>query len=64
LSKQEVEIIARFASPAIRDGAQALAVEFGRSPPAREKKIKFNLERGEIEQKLAPRRYSPPWLES
>jgi hypothetical protein len=46
-----------------RDGAQALAVKFGFLPPAGEK-IKFNLERSEIEQKLEILGIRPPWLES
>jgi thymidylate synthase (FAD) len=62
LSKQEIEIIARLQA-GDPDGARALAVEFGFLPPKGEK-IKFNLERSEIEQKLALLGIRPPWLES
>jgi thymidylate synthase (FAD) len=62
LSKQEIEIIARLQA-GDPDGARALAVQFGFLPPNGEK-IKFNLERSEIEQKLAVLGIRPPWLES
>jgi thymidylate synthase (FAD) len=62
LSKQEVDIITCLQA-GDRDGAQALAVKFGFLPPAGEK-IKFNLERSEIEQKLEILGIRPPWLES
>jgi thymidylate synthase (FAD) len=62
LSKQEVDIITCLQA-GDRDGAQALAVKFGFLPPAGEK-IKFNLERSEIEQKLELLGIRPPWLES
>jgi thymidylate synthase (FAD) len=62
LSKQEIEIIARLQA-GDPDGAWALAEKFGFLPPKGEK-IKFNLERSEIEQKLALLGIRPPWLES
>ena len=62
LSKQEVDIITCLQA-GDGDGAQALAVKFGFLPPAGEK-IKFNLERSEIEQKLEILGIRPPWLES
>ena len=62
LSKQEIEIIARLQA-GDKDGARALAVHFGLLPPAGEK-MKFNLERSEIEQKLEVLGIRPPWLES
>jgi thymidylate synthase (FAD) len=62
LSKQEVDIIACLQA-GDTDGARALAVKFGFLPPAGEK-IKFNLERSEIEQKLEMLGMRPPWLES
>ena len=62
LSKQEVDIITCLQA-GDGDGAQALAVKFGFLPPAGEK-IKFNLERSEIEQKLELLGIRPPWLES
>jgi thymidylate synthase (FAD) len=61
LSKQEIEIIARLQA-GDPDGARELAVKFGFLPPKGEK-IKFNLERSEIEQKLALLGIRPPWLE-
>ncbi|MCX6122602.1 MAG: FAD-dependent thymidylate synthase [Ignavibacteriales bacterium] len=61
LSKQEIEIIARLQA-GDPDGAWALAEKFGFLPPKGEK-IKFNLERSEIEQKLALLGIHPPWLE-
>jgi thymidylate synthase (FAD) len=61
LSKQEIEIIARLHA-GDPDGARALAEKFGFLPPKGEK-IKFNLERSEIEQKLALLGIRPPWLE-
>jgi thymidylate synthase (FAD) len=62
LSKQEVDIITCLQA-GDGDGAQALAVKFGFLPPAGEK-IKFNLERSEIEHKLEILGIRPPWLES
>ena len=62
LSKQEIDIIARLQA-GDADGARTLAVKFGFLPPDGEK-IKFNLERSEIEQKLALLGIRPPWLES
>ena len=62
LSKQEVDIITCLQA-GDGDGAQALAVKFGFLPPAGEK-IKFNLERSELEQKLEILGIRPPWLES
>jgi thymidylate synthase (FAD) len=62
LSKQEVDIITCLQA-GDGDGAQALAVKFGFLPPAGEK-IKFNLERSEIEQKLEILGIRPPWLVS
>jgi thymidylate synthase (FAD) len=61
LSKQEIEIIAHLQA-GDPDGARELAVKFGFLPPKGEK-IKFNLERSEIEQKLALLGIRPPWLE-
>jgi thymidylate synthase (FAD) len=61
LSKQEIGIIARLQA-GDPDGARELAVKFGFLPPKGEK-IKFNLERSEIEQKLALLGIRPPWLE-
>jgi len=62
LSKQEIEIIACLQA-GDTDGARALAVQFGFLPPEGEK-IKFNLERSEMEQKLKLLGIHPPWLES
>jgi len=62
LSRQEIEIIARLQA-GDTNGARALAVKFGFLPPEGEK-IKFNLERSEIEQKLELLGIRPPWLES
>jgi thymidylate synthase (FAD) len=62
LSKQEIEIIALLQA-GDANGARALAVKFGFLPPDGEK-IKFNLERSEIEQKLVLLGIRPPWLES
>jgi thymidylate synthase (FAD) len=61
LSKQEIEIISRLQAGDI-EGAMALAVEFGFLPPKGEK-IKSNLEREEMEQKLKQLGIRPPWLE-
>jgi thymidylate synthase (FAD) len=61
LSRQEIAIIARLQA-GDPDGARALAVQFGFLPPDGEK-IKFNLERSEIEQKLKLLGIRPPWLE-
>jgi thymidylate synthase (FAD) len=62
LSKQEIEIIGcmQAGDP---DGAWALAEKFGFLPPKGEK-IKFHLERSEIEKKLALLGIRPPWLGS
>jgi thymidylate synthase (FAD) len=62
LSKQEIDIIARLQA-GDPDGARSLAVKFGFLPPDGEK-IKFNLERSEIEQKLELLGIRPPWLAS
>jgi thymidylate synthase (FAD) len=62
LSKQEIDIIARLQA-GDTDGARALAVQFGFLPPDGEK-MKFNLERSEMEQKLELLGIRPPWLES
>jgi thymidylate synthase (FAD) len=62
LSKQEIDIIARLQAGDM-DGARALAVQFGFLPPDGEK-MKFNLERSEMEQKLELLGIRPPWLES
>jgi thymidylate synthase (FAD) len=62
LSKQEIDIISRLQA-GDKDGAWALAVQYGLLPPEGEK-IKFNLERSEIEQKLELLGIRPPWLES
>jgi thymidylate synthase (FAD) len=61
LSKQEIEIIACLQA-GDTDGARALGVKFGFLPPEGEK-IKFNLERAEMEQKLELLGIHPPWLE-
>ena len=61
LSKQEIDIIARLQA-GDKAGAKALAVQFGFLPPDGEK-IKFNLERSEMEQKLEQLGIRPPWLE-
>ena len=44
-------------------GARALAVQFGFLPPEGEK-MKFNLERSEMEEKLELLGIRPPWLAS
>jgi hypothetical protein len=62
LSKQEIEIITRLQA-GDKDGARAVAVQYGLLPPEGEK-IKFNLERSEIEHKLELLGIRPPWLES
>ena len=62
LSKQEIDIITRLQA-GDAEGARALAVKFGLLPEAGEK-IKFNLERNEMEQKLKILGFTPPWLES
>jgi thymidylate synthase (FAD) len=62
LSKQEIEIIARLQA-GDKDGARALTVQYGFLPPVGEK-MKFNLERSEIEHKLEVLGIRPPWLES
>jgi thymidylate synthase (FAD) len=61
LSKQEIDIIARLQA-GDKAGAKALAVQFGFLPPDGEK-MKFNLERSEMEQKLELLGIRPPWLE-
>jgi thymidylate synthase (FAD) len=62
LSKQEIDIIARLQA-GDTDGARALAVQFGFLPPEGEK-MKFNLERSEMEEKLELLGIRPPWLAS
>ena len=62
LSKQEIGIIARLQAGDM-EGARAMAVQFGFLPPDGEK-MKFNLERSEMEQKLELLGIRPPWLES
>jgi thymidylate synthase (FAD) len=61
LSKQEIDIISRLQANDA-DGAITLAIKFGFLPPSGEK-IKFNLERSEMEQKLKMLGIRPPWLE-
>ncbi len=61
LSKQEIDIIASLQT-GDTDGARALAVKFGFLPRDGEK-IKFNLERSEMEKKLALLGIHPPWIE-
>jgi len=61
LSKQEIDIIARLQA-GDKAGAKALAVQFGFLPPDGEK-MKFNLERSEMEQKLELLGIRPPWFE-
>jgi thymidylate synthase (FAD) len=62
LSRQEIDIIARLQADDA-EGARALAVKFGFLPQKGEK-IKFNLERDEMEQKLKLLGIHPPWLET
>ena len=62
LSRQEIDIIAHLQANDT-EGARALAVKFGFLPPKGEK-IKFNLERDEMEQKLKVLGIHPPWLEA
>jgi thymidylate synthase (FAD) len=62
LSKQEIAIIGRLQVDDTA-GARALAVQFGFLPPEGEK-IKFHLERYEMEQKLELLGIRPPWLET
>ena len=62
LSRQEIEIISHLHAKDA-EGATALAIKFGFFPPKGEK-IKFNLERDEMEQKLKLLGISPPWLEA
>jgi len=60
LSVQEIAIIARLQS-GDKDGARALAVEFGFLPPPGGE-IKKNLEREEMERKFKLLGIQPPWL--
>jgi thymidylate synthase (FAD) len=62
LSKQEIDIISRLQA-GDTEGAKAIAIKFGLLPPNGEK-IKFNLERSEIEQKLKLLGIMPPWPEA
>jgi thymidylate synthase (FAD) len=59
LSKPEIDIISRLQA-GDPEGAKAIAVKFGFLPPDGEK-IKFNLERSEVEQKLKLLGIQPPW---
>jgi thymidylate synthase (FAD) len=61
LSKQETEIIACLQA-GDKEAAIGVAIKYGLLPPAGEK-IKFNLERWEIEQKFKRLGISPPWIE-